>query len=222
MTVPSPSQEGHPTGAGYQRPPPLRRHRRRPRPLQPRRGGAAGRPARPTNELGRHANLGLARPGGSHAHDRGAVLRDLVVLLADGGGCVSDLASLREQAGCSGGSARPRPRGGWSGRSPPTLVGWRRCDRRRRPRPPPRRLGLRAVVAGPFGLSTGHPGDLPPRAAHPGARHKMTFTDPDGHRFQVFITNQHDPDIARLEARHRPHLHKGQTLREISRPVTVT
>jgi len=165
LTVPSPSQEGHPTGAGYQRPPPLRRHRRRPRPLQPRRGGAAGRPARPTNELGRHANLGLVRPGGSHAHDRGAVLRDLVVLLADGGGCVSDLASLREQAGCSGGSARPRPRGGWSGRSPPTLVGWRRCDRRRRPRPPPRRLGLRAVVAGPFGLSTGHPGDLPPRAA---------------------------------------------------------
>ena len=40
---------------------------------------------------------------------------------------------------------------------------------------------------------------------HPGARHKMTFTDPHGHRFQVFITNQPDPDIARLEARHRPH-----------------
>jgi hypothetical protein len=40
---------------------------------------------------------------------------------------------------------------------------------------------------------------------HPGAAHKMTFTDPDGHRFQVLITNQQDPDIVRLEARHRPH-----------------
>jgi hypothetical protein len=40
---------------------------------------------------------------------------------------------------------------------------------------------------------------------HPGARHKMTFTDPHGHRFQVFITNQPDPDIVALEARHRAH-----------------
>jgi Transposase DDE domain group 1 len=55
-----------------------------------------------TSELGRRANRGLARPGGSHAHDRGAVLRDLVVLLADGGDCVSDLASLRDQAGLFG------------------------------------------------------------------------------------------------------------------------
>jgi hypothetical protein len=48
-------------------------------------------------ELGRRANLGLRRRGGTHAHDRGAVLRDLVVMLADGGGCLSDLASLRDQ-----------------------------------------------------------------------------------------------------------------------------
>jgi Transposase DDE domain group 1 len=40
---------------------------------------------------------------------------------------------------------------------------------------------------------------------HPGAAHKIGFTDHTGHRFQVFITNQHDPDPARLEARHRPH-----------------
>ncbi len=40
---------------------------------------------------------------------------------------------------------------------------------------------------------------------HPGARHKLAFTDAAGHRFQVFITNQPDPDPARLEARHRPH-----------------
>jgi len=40
---------------------------------------------------------------------------------------------------------------------------------------------------------------------HPGARRKMTFTDQHGHRFQVFITNQADPDIVALEARHRAH-----------------
>jgi hypothetical protein len=55
-----------------------------------------------TSELGRRANLGLVRPGGGHAHDRGAVLRDLVVMLADGGDCVSDLACLRDQAGLFG------------------------------------------------------------------------------------------------------------------------
>jgi Transposase DDE domain group 1 len=44
-----------------------------------------------TSELGRRANLGV------RAHDRGQVLRDLVVTLADGGDCVSDLASLRNQ-----------------------------------------------------------------------------------------------------------------------------
>ncbi len=55
-----------------------------------------------TDELGRRANLALARPGGSHAHDRGAVLRDLVVMLADGGVCLRDLAGLREQGGLFG------------------------------------------------------------------------------------------------------------------------
>jgi DDE family transposase len=55
-----------------------------------------------TSELGRRANCGLARPGGGHAYDRGAVLRDLVVMLADGGDCVSDLAGLRDQAGLFG------------------------------------------------------------------------------------------------------------------------
>jgi hypothetical protein len=39
---------------------------------------------------------------------------------------------------------------------------------------------------------------------HPGAAHKLAFTDQAGHRFQVFITNQADPDPAVLEARHRP------------------
>jgi len=37
--------------------------------------------------------------------------------------------------------------------------------------------------------------------AHPGAQ--LRFTDVDGHRFQVFLTDQADPDVARLELRHR-------------------
>lgn len=48
---------------------------------------------------------------------------------------------------------------------------------------------------------------------HPGARHKMAFTDQHGHRFQVFITNQPDPDPAVLEARHRPHAHVEDRIR---------
>lgn len=38
---------------------------------------------------------------------------------------------------------------------------------------------------------------------HPGAQ--LSFTDLDGHRFQCFITDQSDPDIAALEATHRQH-----------------
>jgi hypothetical protein len=38
---------------------------------------------------------------------------------------------------------------------------------------------------------------------HPGAQ--LSFTDLDGHRFQCFITDQPDPDIAELEATHRQH-----------------
>jgi hypothetical protein len=37
--------------------------------------------------------------------------------------------------------------------------------------------------------------------AHPGAQ--LRFTDHDGHRFQVFLTDQPDLDIAQLELRHR-------------------
>jgi hypothetical protein len=38
---------------------------------------------------------------------------------------------------------------------------------------------------------------------HPGAQ--LSFTDVDGHRFQCFITDQDDQDIAALEALHRQH-----------------
>jgi hypothetical protein len=37
--------------------------------------------------------------------------------------------------------------------------------------------------------------------AHPGAQ--LRFSDHDGHRFQVFLTDQPDPDLGRLELRHR-------------------
>ena len=38
---------------------------------------------------------------------------------------------------------------------------------------------------------------------HPGAQ--LTFSDLDGHRFQAFITDQDDSDLAALELRHRGH-----------------
>ena len=38
---------------------------------------------------------------------------------------------------------------------------------------------------------------------HPGAQ--LSFTDLDGHRFQCFITDQTDADIAALEVTHREH-----------------
>jgi hypothetical protein len=48
---------------------------------------------------------------------------------------------------------------------------------------------------------------------HPGAAHKLAFTDQAGHRFQVVVTDQPDPDPAVLEARHRPHAHVEDRIR---------
>jgi hypothetical protein len=318
-----------------------------------------------TAELGRRANLGLTRPGGGHAHDRGAVLRDLVVMLADGGDCLSDLAVLRDQAGLFGrvcstatawrvvgqvaadprgvaalwsGMARVRKRAWAAGAAPvgplridldatlvdahsdkqgtagtfkhgfgfhPLLAWLDRGDGTGealagilRPGnagsntaqdhigvlamallalPQAARSGpilVRADTAGATHafvadlarrkllFSIGFPLELDIQAAilaipaptpdddagwmpaldptgrsrpgawvaelsaldlagqgwpqgtraicrrerpHPGAAHKLGFTDHTGHRFQVFITNQPDPDPAILEARHRPH-----------------
>jgi DDE family transposase len=42
---------------------------------------------------------------------------------------------------------------------------------------------------------------VPPRGRPPGAQ--LRFTDLDGHRFQVFVTDQPDGDLACLELRHR-------------------
>jgi hypothetical protein len=46
---------------------------------------------------------------------------------------------------------------------------------------------------------------------HPGAQ--LSFTDADGHRFQVFITDQPDPDLAVVERRHRQHAHIEDRIR---------
>ncbi len=47
--------------------------------------------------------------------------------------------------------------------------------------------------------------------AHPGAQ--LTFTDHDGHRFQVFLTDQDDPNIALLELRQRQRAHAEDHIR---------
>lgn len=46
---------------------------------------------------------------------------------------------------------------------------------------------------------------------HPGAQ--LTFTDANGYRFQVFLTDQTDADLARLELGHRAHAHVENRIR---------
>ena len=47
--------------------------------------------------------------------------------------------------------------------------------------------------------------------AHPGAQ--LSFTDHDGHRFQIFLTDQDDPNIAVLERRQRQRAHAEDHIR---------
>jgi hypothetical protein len=47
---------------------------------------------------------------------------------------------------------------------------------------------------------------------HPGAQ--LRFTDQDGHRYQCFITDQHDKQIAQLEQRHRLHARVEDRIQE--------
>src|SRR5512132_1035148 len=84
----------------------------------------------------------------------------------------------------------------------------------RRPAPN-RRLGRRAHRPGTCQrrLAEGIRAICRRERPHPGAAHKLAFTDAHGHRFQVFITNQPDPDPAVLEARHRPHAHVEDRIR---------
>jgi hypothetical protein len=65
-------------------------------------------------------------------HDRGQVLRDVAVMLADGGEAIADIGVLRHQGGVLGPVA-----------SPPTVwrAPWTRSHRHGRRRSPPRGLG---------------------------------------------------------------------------------
>src|SRR6266571_9387025 len=47
---------------------------------------------------------------------------------------------------------------------------------------------------------------------HPGAQ--LRFTDVDGHRYQCFITDEEDDDIAQLERRHRLHARVEDRIQE--------
>jgi len=49
------------------------------------------------DRLGLTSALGWRAPGSRRRHPEGAVLRDLAVMLADGGDCLSDLTALRDQ-----------------------------------------------------------------------------------------------------------------------------
>jgi hypothetical protein len=49
------------------------------------------------NRVGLTGALGWHQPSGRRCHPDAAVLRDLAVVLADGGDCLSDLAALRDQ-----------------------------------------------------------------------------------------------------------------------------
>lgn len=85
---------------------------------------------------------GLQLRAGSH--DRGRVIRDLAVMLADGGDCLADIGALGDQAVCrrcrvdvdgvSGNrSDRQRPQMAWSACAPRTLVPARVCGSSRAP-----------------------------------------------------------------------------------------
>jgi hypothetical protein len=65
------------------------------------------------DRLGLTTALGWRQVGSRRRHPDAAVLRDLAVMLADGGGCLSDLAALRDQPELVGPVASTRPPGGW-------------------------------------------------------------------------------------------------------------
>jgi hypothetical protein len=99
---------------------------------------------------------------------------------------------------------KPRP-----GRDPgPARAGMAARPGRRRAAPPGR-LGRRACGPGPCRcrLAGGRPGRSAAGSGPTRRGAQDAFADPRGHRFQVFIANQPDPDPAVLEARRRPHAH---------------
>jgi Transposase DDE domain group 1 len=71
--------------------------------------------------------LGWRQPGGRHRHPDAAVLRDLAVLLADGGDCLSDLAALRDQPELFGPVASTPTAWRVVERTAVTRMGWPGC-----------------------------------------------------------------------------------------------
>jgi Transposase DDE domain group 1 len=140
------------------------------------------------------------------AHDPGRVLRDLAVMLADGGDCLHDLGAIRDQADLFG-------------RVASDATAWRVIDaldeeRLQAVRAARRAARQRAWAAGAregawvaeldgLDLSSWPAGARAlcrRERPHPGAQ--LSFTDQGGHRFQVLLTNQAGAPVA-LEARHR-------------------
>ena len=80
----------------------------------------------PADRVGLTAALGWRDPQGRR-HPDAAVLRDLAVLLADGGDCLSDLAVLRDQPALFGPVASTATAWRVVERSPATLTGWPGC-----------------------------------------------------------------------------------------------
>jgi Transposase DDE domain group 1 len=76
------------------------------------------------DRLGLTSALGWRVPGSRRRHPEGAVLRDVAVMLADGGDCLSDLAALRDQPELFGPVASTPTAWRVVDRSAPTLMGW--------------------------------------------------------------------------------------------------
>jgi hypothetical protein len=79
------------------------------------------------DRVGLTAALGWHGPQGRRRHPDAAVLRDLAVVLADGGDCLSDLAALGTSRSCLARWPRRRPPGGSSSAWPRILTGWPGC-----------------------------------------------------------------------------------------------
>jgi hypothetical protein len=79
------------------------------------------------DRIGLTKALGWQQASARHRHPDAAVLRDLAVLLADGGDCLSEEAVLRDQPELFGPVAStPTPGGCWTV-SPEMLLGWPSC-----------------------------------------------------------------------------------------------
>jgi hypothetical protein len=111
------------------------------------------------DRLGLTGALGWRQADGRRRrHPDAAVLRDLAVVLADGGDCLSDLAVLRDQPELFGPVASTPPPGGLSSAPPRTPTGWLGCappGRTPVPVPGPRAVTRRRGAGGGCGRDLG-------------------------------------------------------------------